>query len=676
MGIEMNNVELEDGQSADIVSENIEKMKKLFPDAFTEAGVNFDALRQLLGDESVLDEGEEKYGLNWHGKKKARQIALTPSTGTLLPCPDESEGWSSTKNLFIEGDNLEVLKLLQKSYANKVKMIYIDPPYNTGKEFVYPDNYHDNLDTYLKYTGQIDEEGMSFSSNKEKSGRKHTNWLNMMYSRLKLARSLLADDGVVVVSIDENEHVNLVKIAEDIFGQENYCGEIVWKNSSKNDQDYISVQHEYFVIFVKNKNINKGEWLEKKEGLDEIYKAFDGFKKKHGSDWAAIHKEALEWFKQFPDSNPIRDSKHYSWMDEKGVYFPDNVSGPNVGQYVYDVLHPETKKVVKPPSRGWYCPKEKMDQVISENGIHFGVDETTVPCLKTYLKSTELKSLTSMRYRDGRAASKRLRTLFGDNIFTNPKDEDLLVEFMRAFSIGDRDIVLDFFAGSGTTLHSSLLHSIQKNIAVRSILVQLPEDLEVMHKSATGLAKKVTKNAIDYLENKGLKKNICEISKERLRLVKKKLKDEGLLGDADAGFKVFKLSSSSVQVWRPDRTDIEASLLNHEEHLVEGRSEQDILYELLLKRGVDLAAPIESRLVAGKNIYSIGYGVLFACLDEAITKDQVEDVAQGVVSWYVELAPSSDTHVFFRDSAFRDDVSKTNMAAILEQNGITHVRSL
>lgn len=663
-------------KSADIVAENIERLKELFPDAFSEGGVNFETLRQLLGDAGVIDEGEEKYGLNWHGKKRARQIALTPSTGTLLPCPEESVDWETTQNLFIEGDNLEVLKLLQKSYANKVKMIYIDPPYNTGKEFIYPDKFQDNLDTYLKYTGQVDDEGMKFSSNTETGGRKHTNWLNMMYSRLRLARSLLTNEGILVVSIDENEHVNLIKIAQDIFGEENYCGEIIWKNSSKNDQKYISIQHEYLVVFVKDKNVNTGDWVEKKEGLNEIYKAFEGFREKHGSDWAAIHREALAWFKQFPDSNPIRDSKHYSWMDENGVYFPDNVSGPNVGQYVYDVIHPVTKKVVKPPSRGWYCPKDKLQQVIANGGIHFGADESTVPCLKTYLRNTELKSLTSMRFRDGRAASKRLRTLFGDNIFTNPKDEELLVDLMRAFAINDGDIILDFFAGSGTTMHAALLHSIQQEINVRTILIQLPEDLESMHNSATGLAKKITKNAIEYLKLRGLRNNICEISKERLRLVRKKLENDDLLKGPIGGFKVFKLAPSNIQTWQPDRTDLQGSLFAHQNHLVEGRSEQDILYELLLKRGVDLAAPIENRKIVGKTLYSIGYGVLFACLDSHIQASDVESLAQGIIDWHQELAPSSETHIFFRDSAFANDVTKTNMAAMLEQNGINHVRSL
>ena len=242
-------------QSADIVAGNVAALQALFPEAFSEGRIDFEVLKQVLG--GAIDDREEKYGLNWHGKRRARQIALTPSTGTLLPCPQDSVDWDITQNLMIEGDNLEVLKLLQKSYAGKVKLIYIDPPYNTGKDFVYPDDFTDSIANYLELTGQV-EGGRKVSSNTESSGRFHTDWLNMMYPRLKLARDLLRDDGIVVISIDESEHANLVKLGEAIFGEENFCGEIIWKNSSKNDQKYISIQHEYFVIFVKNKQSNLG----------------------------------------------------------------------------------------------------------------------------------------------------------------------------------------------------------------------------------------------------------------------------------------------------------------------------------------------------------------------------------------------------------------------------------
>ncbi len=258
----------QDGASLDIVGENIKTLMTIFPDAFTEDKVDFDALRQLLGD--TVDEGEEKYGLNWHGKKKARQIALTPSTGTLRPCPEESIDWENTKNLFIEGDNLEVLKLLQKSYAGKVKMIYIDPPYNTGKEFIYPDKFQDNLKTYLKYTGQIDDEGMKFSSNTDSSGRKHTNWLNMMYPRLKLGKNLLRTDGVIFISIDENEADNLKAICDEIFGEENLLGRLIWKNATDNNPTNIAVEHEYVLVYCKGKSDVEPVWKSSVSDIKEV----------------------------------------------------------------------------------------------------------------------------------------------------------------------------------------------------------------------------------------------------------------------------------------------------------------------------------------------------------------------------------------------------------------------
>jgi len=382
-----------DGKTMDIVAENVGKLKGLFPEAFTEGKVDFEALKEVLG--TFVDDRDERYSFSWNGKSKARMIAQTPSTGTLRPCKDESVDWDATQNIFIEGDNLEVLKLLQKSYHKKVKMIYIDPPYNTGKDFVYKDNFKDNIKNYKEITGQVDGEGRNLSNNPETSGRYHTDWLNMMYPRLKLARNLLKDDGVIAISIDEKEVHNLKKACDEVFGEENFSGEIIWKNSSKNDQDYISIQHEYILVYVRDKNINKGNWVEKKEGLDEIYKAFEGFKAKHGDDWESIHKEALAWYKQFPESKPIFSSKHYSWMDDEGVYFPDNISGPNHGQYVYDVSHPVTGQICKSPASGWRYPEETLKQRIEQGLVHFGKDHTTVPNNKTYLKNTEFQSLTS-----------------------------------------------------------------------------------------------------------------------------------------------------------------------------------------------------------------------------------------------------------------------------------------
>ncbi len=614
-----------DGQSADIVSENIERLKEFFPDAFSEGGVNFETLRQLLGDASVLNEGEEKYGLNWHGKKKARQIALTPSTGTLLPCPKESVDWDTTQNLFIEGDNLEVLKLLQKSYANKVKMIFIDPPYNTGEEFIYPDRFSDNLSTYLKYTGQVDGEGLKFSSKIETIGRKHTSWLSMMYPRLKLAKNLMMNDGVLFICIDDNEVANLRGIVDEIFGEENFIAGFVWeKRTNRENRKIVSSRHDYILCYCKD--LNKKEDAIKQLPMSD--KAFGRYKN--------------------PDDDPRGDWKSDPATAQAGHATPTQF---------YVLTAPNGKEHELQSGRCWLYTKEVMQQAIDDGRIWFGRDGNGVPRVKTYLKAKE-RGLTpesiwfAAEASTNESAKTKLKSLFGGKaVFETPKPVELIDLAMKIGA--DDGIVLDFFAGSCATAEAALKSS------NRFIVVQLPERCDDGSEAF-----------------KAGYSTIAGIGKDRLRKISTMLTNDKSYETADLGFKVFKLSHSNINVWNPDRTDLEESLLSNQEHLVAGRTEQDVLYELLLKRGVDLTVPMEERKISGKTIYSIGYGVLFACLDESITKEQVEDIAQAIIVWYGELAPSSDTHVFFRDSAFRDDVSKTNMAAILEQNGITHVRSL
>ena len=333
---------------------------------------------------------------------------------------------ASVSGILVASDNFHAAQLARARFGGGAKIVIADPPYNTkSDDFLYKDSY------------------------------KHSSWLCMMRDRSKLSRELLAPDGVYFQHIDENEHSNVATLLTAVFGEENRVGDIIWKNSSKNDEAYVSMQHEYIVGAAKDKTVNKGEWEERKEGLDEIYKAFEGFRKRFGTDWKAIHKAAQEWFSQFNESNPIFASRHYSWMDERGVYFPDNIAGPRFGQYVYKVLHPTTGKPCKPPASGWRFPEEVMKERIRDNLIHFGDDETTVPCRKTYLKSTEFQSLTSIKYKDGRAASKLLEAMFGDKVFKNPKDPDLTARLFRAIGVDDT-WVIDPFGGSGTTAHAVL----------------------------------------------------------------------------------------------------------------------------------------------------------------------------------------------------------------------------
>jgi len=651
----MKTVELEDGQSTNIVLDNIERLKDIFPDAFTEDGVNFNTLRQLLGDAKVLDEGDEKYGLNWHGKKKARQIALTPSTGTLLPCPDESIDWDTTNNLFIEGDNLEVLKLLRKSYANKVKMIYIDPPYNTGKEFVYPDKFQDNLDTYLKYTGQLDDEGMKFSSNTETSGRKHTNWLNMMYPRLKLAKSLLRHDGVIFISIDDNEQANLKDMCNDIFGEENAFVPFIWSLPRGINAGHISRSHEYILGYSKNKDLlNLFHKSDKTEfSIDRCNKKID---RRHPASEITFPAGIKYEGQDKTITGIIEGSERVeiigSLVFKNGQLAEEAtlLAGWTMKNMILDWL--EGKPVTD--SKG----QEVVEFFFKENGKLYSKKKPLFESPKSILNNVP----------DTQAARLEIEKLLGSqDVFSYPKPSGLIRKLIEYTTEGN-DLVMDFFAGSCSAVQGLIESNAKNKLDRKYIVVQLPEKL-----NPNDVDQKV---AIDFCNENNLSNNIAEIGKERIRRAAKNVREETPEYKGDLGFKVFKLASSNIQAWNPDRNDLEESLLFHEEHLIEDRTEQDVLYELLLKRGVDLSVPIETRDVSDKNIYSIGYGVLFACLDESISSDQVEDIAQGIINWYTELAPSSDTHVFFRDSAFRDDVSKTNMAAILEQNGITHVRSL
>lgn len=688
----MDQVTPEDGQSKDIIGENVEALKALFPDAFTEDGIKFDVLRQLLGDE--VADGEEKYGLTWHGKKKARQIALTPSTGTLRPCLEESVDWETTQNLFIEGDNLEVLKLLQRSYSGAVSAIYIDPPYNKGKEFIYPDKFQENLDTYLKYTGQRDPEGNKFSSSTEVSGRFHTNWINMMYPRLRLARSFLERTGVILLSIDDDELTRLRLICDEVFGSENFVGQVIWEKGRKNDAKLLSVGHDYILMYAKDK-AHLGDlgvkWREAKPGAEEIQDEYLRLRCQHKSDNSKVQEGIRAFYRNLPRDHPSKRHSRYGNVDDRGVWRDDNMSWPGGGGPTYDVLHPATKLPCAVPEGGWrYSTLEKMEAMIEAGNVVFRADHTEPPIRKTYLVRSEddldsdgdtssgsgdgsddvgIQVAGSYFYRSALQASNLMREFFGARIFENPKDHEVLARWINYVTGGRKDaVIMDFFAGSGTTAHSVMELNARDGGTRRYILVQLPERLH------TG--SKVQKAASKFCRDHHLAEVISELTKQRLirsaHAIQKN--NEGVPGDF--GFKVFKLDSSNIQAWNPDRGDLDQTLLDHQAHLVEGRSEADVLYELLLKRGVDLTVPIEEREAATKTIFSIGYGVLFACLSEGIAKAEIEGIAQGIIDWHSEHAPDTDTQVVFRDSAFEDDIAKSNMTAILEQNGISHVRSL
>jgi len=627
-----------EAQSANLVADNVAQLKALFPELVTEGpngpAVNLDVLKALVGDATVTDV-EEKYGLNWHGKRAARQLALTPSTGTLRPCPDESVDWDTTKNLMIEGDNLEVLKLLQKSYAGKVKLIYIDPPYNTGKDFVYPDSFQDSIQNYLELTGQV-EGGRKVSSNTETSGRFHTDWLNMLYPRLKLARTLLHDAGAIFISIHYRELANLLRVCDEIFGEENFVGNVTWKARVKpvniGDAKYRPQgETEYVVIYQKSGS--EGKFLPLLTGGvrsyphtlgDRRYRLTTILKSNRGTNFRTTMSFELEGF------TPAEGQRWQAGEDEIKRLFKDGYIEFREGTPFRRYFEDEEGAEHDP----FYCFMESEWSSTSEAG------------------KAELNEL-----------------LGNEHGFDTVKPTRLIQTFLQSLTTSDRnDIVLDFFAGSGTTAASTLAQNCLDSGDRRFILVQFPEPLDISNKDQKTMA--------EFCKKLGKPLNIAEVTKERIRRAAAKAKASNPLFGGDFGFRVFKLDSSNIRTWNPAADGMAETLLAHAEHLLPGRTDDDVLAELLLKLGLDLCVPTQTRPVAGKKLQSIARGVLIACLDPQIQASDVEPLAKGIIAWHKELASAGDTTCVFRDSAFADDVAKTNIAAILEQNGIPNVRSL
>ena len=632
-------------RSADILAENLDRLKALFPEALTEGKVDFEVLRQLLGD--TVDDREEKYGLTWHGKRRARQLALTPSAGTLRPCPEDSVDWDTTQNLMIEGDNLEVLKLLQKSYAGKVKLIYIDPPYNTGKDFVYPDDYTDSLKNYFELTGQTDGEGKKLTSNTETSGRFHTDWLNMMYPRLKLARNLLRDKGIIFVNIDDGESAQLKLLMSDIFGEENFLASISWEKRytrSNNARLFYSLK-DTLVAFRKSPSVNL-------------------LREARGEKQRSIY------------SNPDNDSRG-DWTSSSYVNPATKEQRPNL---VYAIENPTTRELIEHPTHAWKYEPSEHARHVREMRLWWGQDgKAKFPRLKNFLAEMEggMVPVDLWHYKNTGTTDEgghEVKDLFGDAVFDNPKPTRLIRRIVALASSIDanqeteRPIVLDFFSGSGTTGHALLTHNVRDAGRYRHILVQLPEPLDYNNKDQ--------RLAAEYCTRLRKPRNIAELTKERLRRAAARVRDENPDHPGDLGFRVFKLDTSNIRAWDPKPDDLEGALLSGLDHIEPDRTEQDILYELLLKLGLDLCVPIEMKTIAGKSVYSVGSGTLIVCLDDAISCEDVEPLALGIADYYYALSPAGESMVVFLDSAFADDVAKTNLAETLKQRGLGNVRSL
>ena len=612
-----------ESRSPDPAADNLAQLVRLFPEAFAEGKVNFDVLRELLGD--AVDESEEKYGLHWHGKRRARRLALTPSAGTLRPCPEESVAWESTQNLMIEGDNLEVLKLLQKSYASKVKLIYIDPPYNTGKDFVYRDNHRDGIKNYLKVTGQLDGAGDKLCSNTDSSGRFHTNWLSMMYPRLKVARTLLRTDGVMFVSIDENESARLRLICDEIFGEENFVCEFVWKKKSGGGGDVGSVVIDHETILCYGRSEEPGIENDPLAQVTTIYNKRDADGRRYSLD--RLDKQSLGY--------------------QRSLDFP--IEGPDGRSYTVEHKDPD-HKVAR-----WRWSKDTVEARYDELVFEWPHIYT-----KNYEKQNGAKPrslLVDERFGRTRTGKTDVKRLFDVDVMDFPKPVKLMSHLMN-LAARDGDIVMDFFSGSCPLGQAVLERTTNAQKPVRFILVQLPEP--VTSDSQNG------RNAREL----GCL-TVADIGKERLR----RTIDRSAAGSTP-GFRVFKLDSSNIRSWEPDRTDLAKSLLDHLDHIKPDRSEEDLFYELLLKLGFDLCAPVERREIAGKHVNAVAGGALVTCLAESIETSEIDALALGVVSWMDEMNEAGDVTVIFRDGAFENDVAKTNMTEILRQYGVKDVRSL
>ena len=632
-----------------VVNDNLKALEQLFPSAVKDGQLDIKALKEELGDfEEVTT---EKYELNWSGKQNAKKIVQQGiGNKTLKFVEKDSKNADTTENIYIEGDNLEVLKLLRQNYYNSIKMIYIDPPYNTGNDFVYNDTFKMEKKESDKAEGIISENNEKLQKNQKSTNRYHANWLNMMYPRLKLARDLLTDDGVIFISIDDNEQANLKRLCDEIFGEENFISNLVWASGRKNDSKYISNSHEYMLCFVKNienLKLNSIIWREKKKGLEEIYSFYNELKKTYETNYKKMSEELKKWYKNLPESHSSKSHSHYSLIDEKGIFFTDNISWPGGGGPKYDVLHPITQKPVKIPSRGWvYATRERMEEMIKMGKVYFGEDENTVPCLKAYLSDREYTTPYSVFYKDGRASTKRLRNLMEKSVFQNPKDEEIIKNIMEFINFDKNDTILDFFSGSATTAHAVMQLNSEDNGNRKYIMVQLPETTDEKSEAF-----------------KAGYKNIAEIGKERIRRAGEKIKQEIeeynsnlKLGEEpkkvpDIGFKVFKVDDTNIK-WYDLENFNEESQYSFDDpdslDFVLGSNDIDIVYEIMLRQNdVPLSESLEVLTDIGNRTYLYASTYLI-CLETEITEQMVEKLAS--------LEPLPIKFVF-RDSAFKDNIS-------------------
>ena len=653
-------------ETPDLTSENIEKIAALFPNCITEMldeerstpekkvykrAVNFELLKQMLSPDVV--DGDEAYEFTWVGKKAAIVEANKPIRKTLRPCVAESKNWDTTENLYIEGDNLEVLKLLQESYLGKVKMIYIDPPYNTGNDFIYADDFKMESEEWKVESGEWSEEGDRLFKNTDSNGRFHSDWCSMIYSRLMLARNLLSDTGVIVINMDENEITNLQKICAEVFGASNDLGTIIWdKRNPKGDAQGVSYQHEYILVYAKNKYAFTSQCKmqrPKKNAAAILKKASQLFSKLSTSyTLSDINRDFSTWVRTQTDFSG--GEKAYNRIDENGdVYRPVSMAWPNKKKapddYFIPLIHPVTGKECPIPERGWRNPSSTMQKMLENGLILFGKDETTIPNSKYLLKENMYENIPSMLYYGG--SDTDLLSQLGIP-FDTPKVVDICVEHIKSFS-SNGDVILDFFSGSATTAHAVMQLNAEDGGHRKFIMVQLPEPCDEASEAY-----------------KAGYKNICEIGKERIRRAGEKILKEQLANNnstlnspnskLDIGFRVLKLDSTNMKDVYYAPSDYDQDFLHQmESNIKDDRTDLDLLFGCLIDWGLPLSLPYKSEQIDGCTVHTYNDGDLIACFDTNIPESVVKEIAQ-----------RRPLRAVFRDSGFASSPEKINMFEIFK----------
>lgn len=664
-----------EGYSPDIAENLRKQLEAIAPEAFADGKLNVEALKRALGEEHVLEQGEH-YHLDWPGKSAAYKVLQASTSATLRPQPELSVNFNTAEHVFIEGENLEVLKVLQKAYFGKVKLIYIDPPYNTGSDsFIYPDKFQESKASYLQRINALDDEGQLlregfFRKNSKESGHYHSNWLNMMLPRLYLARNLMHENAVILVSIDDHEAANLKLLMDEVCGAENFIAQLIWEKGRKNDARLFSVGHEYLLVYARNLislQEKKTLWREAKPGAKEIIEKWRGLTKIHGNNFEAIQQELRLWYASLPNNNPSKKLARYKWVDKNGPWRDRDISWPGGGGPRYDVLHPITKQPCKVPERGWgFASPEEMQRQIRLDLVEFRADHTEPPFRKAHLlpvpdelddeqltendnfESDEeddeeigLQVMSSVIYKQSQVSVKYLRKLLGGKLFNNPKDHEVLARLI-SYCLGDDNsaLVVDFFAGSASTVEA-VLRLNQRNGGERKVLtVQLPESCD--EKSAAYKAGYLT---------------IADIARERIRRVIQKIHDEADLtspAPENLGFKSFVLAPSNFKQWRGDCIENEEQLAEQLELFVrsekDGADIQNMVYELLLKAGFPLTTHLERLSISDSPVYSVNKGQLLLVL---------ETFNFGMIEPLVAMKPKE---ILCLDSVFQgNDELKTNL---------------